>query len=74
MIQMGIIPGLVHYQIPTVILRLKIFWMEGSYTIKLSALGFKEKTIENIIISASNLKIELGEVIMFESSYQLEFG
>ena len=46
--------------------------LDGSYTIKLSALGFKEKTIENIIISASNLKIELGEVIMFESSYQLE--
>ena len=46
--------------------------LDGSYTIKLSALGFKEKTIENIIISASNFKIELGEVIIFESSYQLE--
>ena len=44
----------------------------GNYTIKFSALGFKEKTMENIIISTSNLQIELGEVTIFESSYQLE--
>ena len=44
----------------------------GTYTIKFSALGFEEKTIENIIISTSNLQIELGAVTLLESSYKLE--
>ena len=44
----------------------------GTYTIKFSALGFEEKTVENITISTTNLQVELGAVTILESSYQLE--
>ena len=44
----------------------------GTYTIKFSALGFEEKTVENITIANTNLQIDLGAVTILESSYQLE--